>query len=139
MSPELLLPDAYGFSEARPTKESDCYALGMVVHEILSGSTPFGRENLTVIILKVFEGERPERPEGDAAKLFTDGIWGMVERCWKDQPKERASARDLLRCLEGVRTEGGAEDLSDAALGDLEYVFFFHLIKDSSSIITPLL
>jgi len=33
MSPELLDPQRFG-SDGRPTRESDCYALGIVVHEV---------------------------------------------------------------------------------------------------------
>ena len=88
MSPELLDPQKYGFSKIRPTKASDCYALGMVVYEILSGSIPFCTDNSFAILRRVLGGERPKRPEGDAGKLFTDGIWDVVVRCWEDQPKE---------------------------------------------------
>ena len=41
MSPELLDPERFDLKETRPTKESDCYALGMVIYEVLSGQTPF--------------------------------------------------------------------------------------------------
>ena len=34
MSPELLDPDRFGIADCRPTKQSDCYALGMVVYEV---------------------------------------------------------------------------------------------------------
>ena len=34
MSPELLDPDRFKVSDSRPTKQSDCYALGMVVYEV---------------------------------------------------------------------------------------------------------
>ena len=33
MSPELLYPLRFG-SNGRPTRESDCYALGMVIYEV---------------------------------------------------------------------------------------------------------
>lgn len=33
MSPELLDPPRFG-SDGRPTRESDCYALGMVTYEV---------------------------------------------------------------------------------------------------------
>jgi len=121
MSPELLDPQKYGFPKIRPTKESDCYALGMVVYEILSGSTPFGTDNSFAILRRVLEGERPERPKGDAAKLFTGSIWSVVKRSWEDQPQDRASARDVLRCLGGdPNAEGEADDLSDAAADDVD-------------------
>ena len=37
MSPELLDPDRFGMPESennRPTRQSDCYALGMVIYEV---------------------------------------------------------------------------------------------------------
>ena len=37
MSPELLDPERFGMSatgDNRPTKQSDCYALGMVIYEV---------------------------------------------------------------------------------------------------------
>ena len=33
MGPELLDPEGFG-SNGRPTRESDCYALGMVIYEV---------------------------------------------------------------------------------------------------------
>jgi len=37
MSPELLYPEKFGIlgsENDRPTRESDCYALGMVIYEV---------------------------------------------------------------------------------------------------------
>ena len=34
MSPELLVPEQFEISDTRPTKQSDCYALGMVIYEV---------------------------------------------------------------------------------------------------------
>ena len=37
MSPELLHPEMFGMPESegnRPTRQSDCYALGMVIYEV---------------------------------------------------------------------------------------------------------
>ena len=100
MSPELLNPEDFNM-EGRPTKESDCYALGMVIYEVLSGRAPFAPANAAPpIIWKVLKGERPERPKGKEGALFTDGLWEMLRLCWKQQPGERTSAKAVLRCLE---------------------------------------
>ena len=100
MSPELLNPENFN-SEGRPTKESDCYALGMVIYEVLSGRAPFAPANAAPpIIWKVLKGERPERPKGKEGALFTDDLWEILGLCWKQQPGERTSAKAVLRCLE---------------------------------------
>jgi len=101
MSPELLDPEKFGLKKSHPTPESDCYALGMVIYEIISGCPPYGTDGSFIILRKVLDGERPERPQGEAGKLFTDSIWDIAEQCWKTIPKERANARAVLACLEG--------------------------------------
>ena len=42
MSPELLDPERFGLEYCKPTKESDCYALGMVIYEVRSHSVAVG-------------------------------------------------------------------------------------------------
>ena len=101
MSPELLDPESFGLKDGFHTKESDCYALGMVIYEVLSGQAPFSEYKNTVVIRKVMEGERPDRPQGERAALFTDDLWGMLELCWKPQPHDRPSLKALLGYLEG--------------------------------------
>ena len=34
MSPELLYTTKFGVKDSRPTTQSDCYALGMVIYEV---------------------------------------------------------------------------------------------------------
>jgi len=100
MSPELLDPKSFGLENSHLTKQSDCYALGMVAYEILSGETPFAPS--TAPILDVLRGERPERPHGAQGAWFTDGIWGMLELCWKPQPHDRPSLNTVLQRLQGT-------------------------------------
>ena len=99
MSPELINPEGFNM-DGHPTKESDCYALGMVIYEVLSGRAPFAPENAPPVIWKVLNGQRPERPEGKEGALFTDDLWEILGLCWKQQPGERTSAKAVLRCLE---------------------------------------
>ena len=42
MSPELHDPERFGATDDRPTKQSDCYALGMVVYEVCADTTTCG-------------------------------------------------------------------------------------------------
>ena len=116
MSPELLNPGKFGFKKTRPTKESDCYSLGMVIYEILSRQTPFGRCTTSAAIWKVLDGERPERPGGDEGRLFTDAIWDMLEHCWKPHPRDRIKVKEVLLGLGG---DVEADDQPDDGTGDL--------------------
>ena len=102
MSPELIDPESFDLKKIRPTKESDCYALGMVIYEVLSGQTPFAPRGAPFVIQKVLRGGRPERPGGDGGAMFTDGIWRMLELCWKHQPGDRTSVNAVLLYLEGT-------------------------------------
>ena len=100
MSPESLNPEEFGLPMARPTKESDCYALGMVIYEVLSGHVPFARYNGFIVVRKVLEGERPDKPEGAQERRFPSGTWEMLGRCWERQPKDRPRLDDVLFCLQ---------------------------------------
>ena len=78
MSPERIAPERFGFKSGRPTIPSDCYALGMVIYETISGNLPFHKDaDLTVFIKVVVEGEHPPREVG-----FTEILWEMLELCW---------------------------------------------------------
>ena len=101
MSPERLSPDMLGFKDSRPTRESDCYALGMVIYEVLSGQVPFALHRDTAVIFKVLCRERPGKPQGAEGEWFTADLWEMLELCWKHWPDDRISAKDVLVCLEG--------------------------------------
>ena len=95
MSPELIVPERFGLAGSRPTKSSDCYSLGMVVYETVSGMKPYHETPDVAVFLKIVNGERPRRCEG-----FVDGLWGMMEECWTFQPNDRPSVEGVLQCLE---------------------------------------
>jgi len=97
MGPELIAPERFGFEKSRPTKASDCYALGMVIYETISGKLPFHEHTDLTVFLKVVEGERPPRAVG-----FTDDLWGTLKLCWAPQPYTRPNIEDVLQCLERV-------------------------------------
>ena len=111
MSPELLAPDDFG-SNGRPTRESDCYALGMVIYEVsrlhisrrsliytfqvLTGLTPFYNMPGVTFILPVLRGRRPEKPPHAETLGFSDALWELVQSCWSATSSSRPTARELL-------------------------------------------
>ena len=105
MSPELLEPELFGFKHSRPTKQSDSYAFGMVILEVLTGQSPFPRYKEFAVMRRVIEGERPGRPQGTKGRWFTDDLWGTLEQCWLPQPKDRPTVEAVLERLEQVPTQ----------------------------------
>ena len=95
MGPELIAPQEFGLKTSRPTRASDCYSLGMVIYETISGDKPFHEHADLVVFLKVVKGERPCRGAG-----FPQSLWEKLEQCWKPHPDARPSVEDVLRCLE---------------------------------------
>lgn len=96
MSPELLYPERYDLKDSQPTKESDYYALGMVIFEVLSGKPPFAGYKGFIVTRKVIEGEHPARPAG---QWFTDDLWETLEQCWSPQPADRPTTEAVLKFL----------------------------------------
>jgi len=147
MSSELLDPDLFGFERSRPTKESDCYALGMVVLEVLTGQAPFPRYTSLIVMRKVVDGERPERPQGVEATWFTDDLWGILEECWSPQPKLRPTVEAVLERLKEGSTawqplspsadgnfQAGSDDESDFTVSYYPCMFLhFALNTDSAT------
>ncbi|KAF9779225.1 kinase-like domain-containing protein [Thelephora terrestris] len=100
MSPELLYPEKFGLDHSCPAKESDCYALGMVIYEVISGQVPFALFKEYIAMRKISDGEHPARPEGAEGVWFTDDLWRMLGLCWATQAQSRPSIEDVLECLE---------------------------------------
>ena len=120
MSPELLNPEQFGITSGRPTKQSDCYALGMLVYEVctdviiptftivqhiscqvLCGVIPYSSFKASVMVMfSILEGVRPQKPDVAESLGFTNELWGMVEHCWLEGPDERPEVGEILHCLE---------------------------------------
>ena len=114
MSPELLDPTQFD-TNGRLTRESDCYALGMVVYEVsqlrsphwslthpskvLTGRPPFHHLRAFAPVTAVLRGERPEKPVDAKSLGFSDTLWGLVQLCWMESISDRPTAKQLLDFL----------------------------------------
>ena len=99
MSPELL-DSSRTSSDGRPTRESDCYALGMVIYEVnklhlslrslidqsqvLTGLHPFYHLPGYSGLLVVARGGRPGKPVDARSLGFSDKLWDLVQLCWSE-------------------------------------------------------
>ncbi|KAF9648137.1 kinase-like protein [Thelephora ganbajun] len=98
MSPELLDPPCFD-SDGLPTRESDCYALGMVIYEVLTGLRPFHHLRAFSPVPAVLRGERPEEPLEAESLGFSFALWELVQLCWSESSSTRPTARQLFDCL----------------------------------------
>ncbi|KAF9643698.1 kinase-like protein [Thelephora ganbajun] len=103
ISPELIDPGEFKIPQSeggRPTRQSDCYALGMVIYEVLCGHHPYIElESDSVLVDAILNGGRPGRPEESALLGFSNELWKMVERCWQGNRDERPRIEEILACL----------------------------------------
>jgi len=111
MAPELLNPSHFG-SNGRPTRESDCYALGMVIYEVgwlcslrpppihpsqvLTGLRPFHHLYTYEPVVAILNGQRPEKPIGAESLGLSCDLWGLVQLCWSESSSTRPTAQQLF-------------------------------------------
>jgi len=100
MSPELLVPGDFGMmDDRRPTRQSDCYALGMVIYEVLSGQSPYHKYTQGFAICKIIDGKRPKKPRMAARLGFTGELWEILEQCWLEDRNQRPDVDVILSTL----------------------------------------
>jgi len=121
MSPELLMPSNFGFTESKPTLEADIYAFGLVIHQVcdhhrghppfaytfqvLTGELPFPRLGVAEIAVKVLGGVRPNKPENASTIGFSDSLWSLARRCWDHKIELRPKAAEVVSQLERAVTD----------------------------------
>ncbi|KAF8188162.1 kinase-like domain-containing protein [Mycena galopus ATCC 62051] len=98
LAPELLFVFGdRGVDERarRTTQSSDIYAFALLVLEILIAGPPKGRPSKVFVEFHVFEALRPQR-EDYSAKLVSEEMWDMLERCWDFNPHARPNIGEIL-------------------------------------------
>jgi hypothetical protein len=92
---------------------ADLFALGCVLHEMLSGRSPFHRDSPVETLAALLKEEPPALPA--AAASAVPGLELLLRRCMEKQPADRfESARDLAVALEALRLSFGERQRAGA-------------------------
>jgi len=93
-SPIWQSPEEMRGKEA--TLKSDVYAFGLLMWSIGAMQMPFADINFMEVVMKILDGERPG--EKDCAAMGENYV-RVMRSCWDDDPKNRPSARKILKIL----------------------------------------
>ncbi|KAG8971953.1 hypothetical protein FRC05_010488 [Tulasnella sp. 425] len=97
-APELLWNESM-------TTETDVYALGITIAEIVTRKEPFHkRATVGAMVLAITNGERPsiEDVEEDTAPPYWRDVWGIACSCWAQNPRNRPTMKEVIHRLEAL-------------------------------------
>lgn len=58
--------------------------------QVFTLTPPFSHiRNDTGVLMELFRGGRPRRPETAPEQLLPDDLWNLVQACWSEHPSER--------------------------------------------------
>ncbi|KDQ07854.1 hypothetical protein BOTBODRAFT_590033 [Botryobasidium botryosum FD-172 SS1] len=104
---------------AQRNTTTDIYAFGRVMLELFTAEVPFFNVQETMVIVKVWEGELPQRPCDDKtiARGLDDKMWQLMTDCWHSTPSKRPSvAHVVARLAEALESRSGSNFPSSPAI-----------------------
>ncbi len=111
MAPELLA--AFGGGDA--SVQSDLYALGLVLYELVTGRRPF-TATTTAGLIRQHREVTPARPS-EIRHGLAPAVERVILRCLEADPRRRPrSARAVAAALSGQETETGRDGAADLAV-----------------------
>ncbi|CAE6500832.1 unnamed protein product [Rhizoctonia solani] len=104
-APELLSTESE--IEAKPTFETDIYALGMTFLEITSGRVPYGDVGREYnIMIQISQHRLPKRPEDciTTGNAQADSLWLLMQDTWAKAPQDRPKASVVCDRVNAITT-----------------------------------
>ncbi|KAF8602298.1 kinase-like protein [Ceratobasidium sp. AG-I] len=119
MAPELrpMPPEEDSFGAVR-SRETDIYALGMTMLEIITGRVPYSEfKDDRRVVHAVDNNIKPIRPQELLGPSRRENqMWDLLTECWDRSPKNRPAAAVTLRMLQRlVINKASTEHLSSNA------------------------
>ncbi|CUA78421.1 hypothetical protein RSOLAG22IIIB_13127 [Rhizoctonia solani] len=91
MAPEIFI------HKAGHSVETDIYALGMTILEIITGELPYGEISNLDVLACLVNKVAPERPTKQIpfGSGKGDTLWSMLLKCWGPAPEDRPPATEI--------------------------------------------
>ena len=96
LAPEITEPPRRGHVMVRESKAADVFAFGMLAVEIFTGEVPFVEQGEEAVVLQILKGGRPKMPEDAQEVGLTIEMWGLIESCWRQNPKKRPTIKNVV-------------------------------------------
>ncbi|XP_047477392.1 fibroblast growth factor receptor 4-like [Penaeus chinensis] len=110
MAPEALFHRVY-------TSQSDVWAFGILLWEIMTlGGTPYPSvPSVEKLFQLLREGHRMEKPSNCSLEIYS-----IMRECWRYQPTQRPTFKELVEDLDRILTLSSTEDYIDFSTPQLD-------------------
>eukprot|EP00540_Astrosyne_radiata_P004090 CAMPEP_0116842838 /NCGR_PEP_ID=MMETSP0418-20121206/11741_1 /TAXON_ID=1158023 /ORGANISM="Astrosyne radiata, Strain 13vi08-1A" /LENGTH=505 /DNA_ID=CAMNT_0004473497 /DNA_START=424 /DNA_END=1941 /DNA_ORIENTATION=- len=100
-------PEEYEY--AYLTEKIDIYSMGNIFYALLTEEWPFRKEENREAQRKVMDGKRPDIPPNlqNSTDPATVALYKVTQLCWKQDPKERPNATQVVTMIDSVLEELG--------------------------------
>jgi len=100
-----MAPELYK-EEAQRCRETDVYAMGMTMLELITGDLPFPEINAPHLIIRAVVDQRrtPEVPQLQVEPVSPQAgiMLNVLQWCWKYEPSERPTARQVASAVDAI-------------------------------------